>query len=647
MITWEERQASEIAKAKADLSARKDASSLVAATLNWVSETQSGNRSRRDSFLAHEATPSLSAKLTEAGILASGELESLLGHHEGPIAPGCWLFAQLIGRAGAQYTTSSLHESKWHVANMCGFGSYGAWEAYRAELLGILRNDSDAEKALWCVVEALVKKTAEFPNQSCHVQHGAEEWVSEQVKAYQSKPDLEEAWETRLDSYVLCENSLISWLGMNLNSQKFMDIASRLPHPAFFNIGRNGEEVRAQGVVADLIRRAPLAFEADGRFMHGGMVVARLLTMAGEYIRQCGGNGRVYPAPIKPEDQSALQAEVEAARCAAIEVLDALFSRADAKRLAWAWLERLIREGEHRGYWRTGNAQERGATTNSLYLLIAELSGRIEVSDIPPEHPETTPWKPIFGPMAALAVLGLREKPDIETLQRRVWQVLTVDRPEFHIGSGGEFFRGAERPIGLIGAVCLLQMPEPGSFLKQCWHRLRPHRERSWRVDENSRSTPNPGMPLILWGVTLLSFVPEEERSGLLESLPELLKDAWQTDARFSIHYQFWPDALEVFSIQWARNGANQEKPTTQQISAFLLPYLNGEYVLMRVISALRQGGIDLLAISQAVHELGEELPELAHEFLSTHQYLISKNHWNRDWISEIRVFASGGETSP
>ncbi len=91
-------------------------------------------------------------------------------------------------------------------------------------------------------------------------------------------------------------------------------MASRLPHPAFCNIGWNRDEVRAHGVVADLIRHAPLAFEADGRFMHGGMVVTRLLTMAGEYIRQCGGNGKVYPVPIKPEDQSALQAEAEAAK---------------------------------------------------------------------------------------------------------------------------------------------------------------------------------------------------------------------------------------------------------------------------------------------------------------------------------------------
>ncbi len=212
MITWEERQSSEIAKAKADLAARKDTSSLVAATLKWVRETQSGNNSRRDSILADEATSSLSATLSEAGILASGELESLLRHHEGPITPGCWLFAQLIGLAGAHFTAASLHDNRWHVAKLWSFDSYGAWEAYRAELLRVLRNDSEAEKALWRVVEALVKKTAEFPNQSCHVQHGAEEWVSEQVKAYQSKPDLEEAWETRLDSYVLCKNSLISWL---------------------------------------------------------------------------------------------------------------------------------------------------------------------------------------------------------------------------------------------------------------------------------------------------------------------------------------------------------------------------------------------------------------------------------------------------
>ncbi len=108
-----------------------------------------------------------------------------------------------------------------------------------------------------------------------------------------------------------------------------------------------------------------------------------------------------------------------------------------------------------------GNAQERGTATNSLCLLIAELSGRIEVSDIPPEHPETTPWKTIFGPMAALAVIGLREKADIEALQRKSLAYSDRWSPRIPCCSGGEFFRGAERPVGLIGALCLLQMPDP------------------------------------------------------------------------------------------------------------------------------------------------------------------------------------------
>lgn len=643
MITWEEKKASEIAKAKADLTARSDIELLVTATLEWLFATQGGRNTRHEAILTHEATPTLSKILSEEGILAEGELQRLLGHQDGPIPSGHWPFAQLIGRAGAQYTASFLCQGQWREVNMCGLDSYGAWEAFQTELLVILRQDGGAQSGFWNAIQAHVKQATESPGQTCHIQHGAEDWIAEKIEAYQKHPDLEEAWETRLESYVLCPNSMISWLGRGLNPQKFMEITSQLPHPVFFNSGLTDEEVRQEGLIAPLIRFAPPAFDAGGQFLHEGMVIAHLLTMAGEYIRYCAGNGKTYPAPVTPEAQSALYAEADAAKRASIEILDALFNRKDAKPLAWAWLERLIREGEHRGYWRMSNSHGKGAATNCLYLLITELSGRIEISDIPPKHPETTPWKPIMGPMASLAVMGLRENPDSEALQRKIWHVLTVDCPEFHIGSRGEFFRAVEKPIGLIGAVCLLQMPDPGSFLKRCWHLLRPYRERSWHIDENARTTPNPGMPLILWGLMALYFAPEEKRSDLMASLEELLKDAWQTDARFSIRHEFWPDALEFFTIQWARYSPQGRKRTAQQIAEFLLSYLNGEYVLMRMISTLKREGIDMGTISQAVSTLGEKLPELAAEFLATHQYLISKHHWNPDWVVEIRTIALGG----
>ncbi len=68
-------------------------------------------------------------------------------------------------------------------------------------------------------------------------------------------------------------------------------------------------------------------------------------------------------------------------------------------------------------------------------------------------------------------------------------------------------------------------------------------------------------------GCDLAFFCARGKRSGLLESLQELLKDAWQTDVRFSIRHEFWPEALVVFAIH-GRGMASIEKNRQRSKSA-------------------------------------------------------------------------------
>lgn len=69
---------------------------------------------------------------------------------------------------------------------------------------------------------------------------------------------------------------------------------------------------------------------------------------------------------------------IEKAQCFGDSMLDALMSRGDAVAIGWLWLERLIFEGECRGFWRCDRQQGTGVVMDPLMILIRQLAARLD-----------------------------------------------------------------------------------------------------------------------------------------------------------------------------------------------------------------------------------------------------------------------------
>ena len=640
MNTWETINAQGIEKAKRSLSENKKVENIRHVFLEWLSETQGDANIKSDRDAIEVRIRRLDSQLATLGFTQPDELVQILGHHEGKIPAKKWEVAQLIGQAAAHFVATYLKDGTWKEVKVCGLDSYGAWSAFEEEMLVILERDSTMVEALKSVFESHVNLTVTAPESFVpkYLQEGHD--VRKTFQEYVDDPCFDECFETRLDSVVWRNDYILSRLCRLIDPDFFLKASSRFGHPVFFDPSLGSDELSQTGVIAGLIAKAPTAFDQTGKFLQSGLVVGTLLSKASEYIRHRAGNGAIIPLPATPETEASLRTQAESASSAGTEILDALFSRGDAKQLAWAWLERLIREGQHRGYWSPGNRHEKGFATNALMILIVQLARRIEVKDIPVAFPKDDFWKPHIGPIASLAVIVFQENARTEVNEGKIRDVLMSGCPDFHLGSGGEIFGRPERPLGIIGANCLLNISEPGVFLTKIWNELRPYRERSWRVEPPGNTPPNPGMLLVLWGLFAIHWAPTEKKEPLLVAMQSILKDAWQTDAGFSIRREFWPDALEFFAREWARSRSRENNNIHTLLAELLLPHLQSEKGLMQMVVALKGGGIPLDVMEQAIAPFGEKIGDLAQQFLYTHQYKISEHVFNHAWIAQIREIA-------
>jgi hypothetical protein len=164
-------------------------------------------------------------------------------------------------------------------------------------------------------------------------------------------------------------------------------LIGKLPHPAYVRQCLREERVLEEfDELILLIETAPRAFENDGTFQSQGMIVIALLSLAGRAIRQAAWGTTERPTFVKHHRAEALRPLIESTRAIATSLADALTQRADAIPLAWAWLDRLMFEGMHRGYWRIDTRAKEGISIDPLMILVLALSERL------PLRPDFAEW---------------------------------------------------------------------------------------------------------------------------------------------------------------------------------------------------------------------------------------------------------------
>lgn len=628
---WVEIRRSGTMRAIERLGARADLREILGRFDAWLEAVDAPDGPDRGAVAIHPATGTLADALEAAGLREEAAFLRALAIETGPIRPGVWAVAQLLGRAAARRFLAGIVGQTGKTSALFGLESYGASDAFLLEVAQILGRDATARAAAAAETARMVADARRNPGRFAPFTQ-EREGVGEAVRAYLDEPEIDEAWETRLDGHVRFGSTLLTILA-TADTAEFLRQAGSLPHPAFAEQVLPDAPRLREGDLLCLLRDAPAAFDDVGAYQAAGMIAVRLLHRIGEKIRLVAWGDR-GATPVPPGEQARLEpARAEAERVTA-RYLDALFTRTDAAFLGHAWLSRLIHEGEHRGHWRPDRRRGDGFVLDPLIMLIVALARRLEPR---PDHEgwvrDALPTWRIERAMAVIAVRAFAAQPDRGALQGLLEWTLATLGPALP-GAADAVLR-SDGVIGRIGAYGLLATDRRGDRLMQLWQAARPLRERAWRTSPSDDDHPAVAQLLILWGLAAVEAAPPGIGQPLWAPLDAMLRDAAQVD-RVAFHGAFWPNAMQRYGRNVARRPADAVDHAAR-LSQSVRCHVGPDEAFVRFTLAFVQAGGDRSLLRAAVTGVGEDLPTVLRRFLDRERIHAGRDRLDGPCLDEVR----------
>ena len=633
MTAWEDLKAQGVSAAQASLSGREDEVQLVDWLREWLAETNDVYRGNRSKIAEHRATALLADKFAAAGLAELADHLRRFAEETGPIHPGIWLFALLLGKACANALIEGLHQQQWREAALWGHDSFGAWEAYRNEIARLLMADEASRQSAWAFADQMIAKTIANPAQHVALAGDRTSVIIKEMTDFAGRPLLKEAWETSLNSYVYFSCAFFLKLLAELDCTRCLLALARLPHPVF--VGQSLGIDEPDAIPAALVAASPLAFDDRGVFLHEGMVIVVSLRAAEIQIRRRGWGGGNAPIIYSAEDTAALEAAAQSADTAIAPIIDALFARADAEPVAWAWLEHLIFEIEHRGHWRIDRRQGNGVALDIARILISRIASHLAVrGDWQIWVLENKPLWQIDRFMAILAVCLWGKNASADSVDDYLDWALMECVIEF-AGADSAVVR-PDGIVGYLGAACILAKDQPELFLHTLWHRTRPVRERAWRTyDTTSVNRNQIGALVAFWGTRAFELGDGAARTQLEPVIEHLLRDTFQTEpeARLS---GFWPKALQRFTKALSLPLESDNDGRMHRLANFIRPFARPDPLFLDLIVNL-ETGTDREVIQSALASIGVDLTTIVREFFDTESMRIHQNAYQKQWLERVR----------
>lgn len=630
MGDWAEMQRSGTMKAIERLGARADLPELLGRFDAWLEAIGALEEPGRGPVAVHPATGILADALEAADLRDEAAYLRDFAVDTGPIRPGVWAVAQLLGRASAHRFMAGLAGQTRNTSRSFGLEPYGAFDAFREEAADILERDAAAKATAVAETARKVAEARRNPGKfAIFTQEQA--GVGEAVQAYQNEPAIKEAWETRLDSHVRFGSTLLTILS-TADTAEFLSQAGALPHPVFVEQVLPDASRLGEGDLLRLLRDAPDAFDDACVYQAAGMMAVRLLHRVAEKIRLVawGERGAVS---VPPEERAQLEpARAETERVAA-RYLDALFTRTDATFLAWEWLARLIYEGEHRGHWKPDRRCGDGIVLDPLILLIVALARRLEPRPDLEGWVRAVPalWR-IERAMAGIAVGTFSAWQDRSASQDLLEWTLATLVPPFP-GAADAALR-SDSVTGRIGAYGLLSTDRPGDRLTHLWQTVRPLREQAWRTSAADDDHHAVAQLLILWGLDAVEAAPPGVRQPLWEAFDGMLRDAAQVD-RVTFHGEFWPNVLQRYGRVVARRLGDAEDQAARLAQVVRCHVGPDQAFVGFALTFIRAGG-DRSVMRAAVAGVGEDLSLILRKFLDRERHLGGPGRFNGLWLDEV-----------
>lgn len=620
--------------ARATLASAANREAIVEAFAEWWRHPGHENR---DDLGASNSRPSMERLVARLRELGREDLATFAGGswlNQGPLDPIVWQFAALLGESSVGPLVNALKVGKWREPHFFGLDALGASEAFDVALRVVLKADASATDAALGRLRVSVDNARRNPTGSmpCDDRHSAH--VRERVQKYQDSPQIDEVWERPSDTPAWPEHVFLWDVLLDVRPEKTMALLATMPQPLLMRsclgskrLGDRPEEI------TPLIATAPVAF-ADGSFRAGGAVAVLLLELAWVAIESTAHNpdGSLLLVAIdKPE---LLDTAVDKCRVVTQAILDALFSRPDANSLAWAWLEQMISRMRLRGVPAGTDARlHLNLPMLAIHALATRLQGREDYREWIKQRQEI--WR-IYRLCVVLAVAAFGHASDAKaTASILEWALL---EGSFVYSGIGNAMANPGDVIATIGGKAICTFEDPAAWLKAIWQRLRPIRERNWRVGIRSEGPNNTGELCALWGLAALESLPPDQRQALWRSVEFAIRDAWQTDVY--AYAPNWPKALfrlfKLFDLDVGDGSATTEK----RLSQALLPYIAADSGFLDLIVDLRDNGWSIDLVRDVVAMAGFDLRTLVTQFLDMKERVFKLPQANRDRVAKFHKLA-------
>ena len=635
MKSFEEICSAGIGAARAALAQAAGKERIAAAFAEWWGDRDDGKQTASGQSGVHPSAERLAEELRVAGMGEAASFAVDQWVKEGPIDPGVWLVAILLGESFVEPFVGALMAGEWRTPRFFGLETWGAWNAFDTSLRDRLRTAADASEAALKRLRLSVENVKKDPIGSMYVHGFSRGNLEERIKQYSVSPDVDEVGEHPYDPPVWMGDYFLWDVLLEVRPAETLVLLGEFPHPIFM---RNcfGSKRLTQRVeeVGGLIRMAPDAFNDDGVFQAGGAVAVLSLEIAGAAITK-GALDSDGSFCVVPMDKSELLAPaIGLCQSATKTIVDALFSRRDAVPLAWAWLERIVLNGKLRGRWSTSDG---GLAINlPLLVIIAlaeRLNWRLDWKEWVGERQKL--WR-IYRLVTVLAVGTFGEAPDRARLASALEQTLL----ECDLDYAGieNTVADAQDVVAAIGGCAISRFHGPADWVAATWRKLRPVREQNWRVGVGGERRNNMGALLVLWGFAAHRFLPLAERKALWISLEKTIRDAWQTDVLG--YAPVWSRALVRLFSMYESDNSNRGASAEQQLAQTLLPYIAADNGFLILVCSLMDQGWPFEVIREAVAIAGFDLGRLVNEFLDMKRLVLELPQANTDEIRRIRKLA-------
>ncbi|WP_152535663.1 hypothetical protein [Bradyrhizobium sp. Ai1a-2] len=417
--------------------------------------------------------------------------------------------------------------------------------------------------------------------------------------------------------------------------ERFLMVIDRLPHPTLVSQCLSSEALlSSQHDVLRLLRTANAAFDAEGHWRCSGMAAILLLRTTTDQL-------------LTPEDEDR-QAEhlaegIARFRNAIREVLDTLFARSDGAELAWHWLENLLRRRLHppRNDQRDGPKQ----IINRIGILVHALSSRMAPRRSQDGWISAAP--PLERQFRAVAVLSVAAwtttiaERDVKSIAKGL-----IKGDGFELTSTKELTQLPGAPLRTVPGDILAALPQPASWFGETWSSLRFERERSWRAETQTSSTPAKIMGI--WGLGAIESlvtnpeVPRVNAGEMWLAVERVFREAILVEPRLG--RDFWSDAVASLFLWWPQIFTEADKlvdaleapsPAPAALAGALAPYVGISNDFMVIIVALKQAGCPMLLLDRAVCLCaGQDLLRMIDRFWLTARHLNDARAWNQAWVA-------------